>query len=264
MPTHHPRIPAAPQPTRIFFDPFNPSSTGHQRAEDRASGGSTRWREVRAQKLRAQFADATGGGGDGGDWDGGAPPSWPDTRGMLDRPDSRKRTGRDLDLGGGDDEPKKKKRAVSQPESGRASGSGEQPHALPPPLPQIFRGLTMYLNGSTMPLVSDHRLKQLFAQHGGAISLALRRRTVTHVVLGERPAGGGGLAAAKIQKEAAGRGSGSGSGSGVKYVSARWVLDSVDKGVRQPEFKYAVETGVRGGSSGGLRGVAALFKAKTV
>jgi len=127
--------------------------------------------------------------------------------------------------------------------------------------PPIFRHLNIYLDGSTAPLVSDHRLKQLFTQHGGTTSIGLGRRTVTHVIIGGDAAGvagGGGLASGKIQKEIARVG-----GKGVKYVTARWVLDSVERGIRQPEAKYAPPSlaGRIGGS--GQASVRQMFPTKT-
>ena len=101
----------------------------------------------------------------------------------------------------------------------------------PPPPPQIFSGLNIYLNGSTLPHISDHKLKHLLAQHGANISIALGRRTVTHVILSDK----GRLAAGKIQKEVTKIG-----GKGVKFVGVRWVLDSIEKGKRQPESRYEV------------------------
>lgn len=87
-------------------------------------------------------------------------------------------------------------------------------------------------------------MKQLFVQHGGNASISLGRRTVTHVVLGDSC--GGGLASSKIQKEVA-----LVRGKGIKYVTAQWVLDSVEKGVRQPEAWYVPKpTGGRIGGSG--------------
>jgi hypothetical protein len=87
----------------------------------------------------------------------------------------------------------------------------------------IFDGLTIYVNGSTNPLVSDHKLKCLLAEHGAKISIHLSRRRVTHVILGN-PCGraggkgaGGGLAATKIQKEIKRTG-----GCSIRYVSVEW------------------------------------------
>lgn len=85
---------------------------------------------------------------------------------------------------------------------------------------QIFEGLCFYVNGSTAPLVSDHKLKHLLAAHGARHSIALGRRTVTHVILGTINANGGaggGLAATKIQKEVARTG-----GKAVRYITVEW------------------------------------------
>lgn len=87
---------------------------------------------------------------------------------------------------------------------------------------KIFHGLQMYINGSTAPLVSDHRLKQLLVQHGAGVCISLARRTVTHVILGTPNSGGGGgagggLAARKMQKEISRV-----RGCGVKYVGVEW------------------------------------------
>lgn len=46
---------------RTFFDPWNSSSTGHQRAENRLSG-STSWRQSRSLKLAEQYKGGLGGG----------------------------------------------------------------------------------------------------------------------------------------------------------------------------------------------------------
>ena len=85
----------------------------------------------------------------------------------------------------------------------------------------IFDGVVVYVNGSTFPLVSDHKLKQILTENGGNMSLHLGRRRVTHVILG-RPAGsaqgaGGGLAGGKLEKEIKKIG-----GCGVKFVGAEW------------------------------------------
>jgi len=91
---------------------------------------------------------------------------------------------------------------------------------LIPQAKQIFDGLCFYTNGSTAPLVSDHKLKQLLASYGARHSIALGRRSVTHVILGTanvRGGAGGGLAASKMQKEIARTG-----GKAVKFVTAEW------------------------------------------
>ena len=314
MPTHHPKHPPPPEPTRVFFDPFNSSSTGHQRAENRLSG-STSWRDSRTYKLAHQFRHAHGRGGEqhlsdlvgagsehfgkdgrkeNGDWEVGAPglrdKGWQDIRKLMDG--NRKRSREGINEESEAKRQKSKKEGNKQrnydsgkttelqsqkpPGPGPKSDTPESHAAEPPPSgqqrgntcvaasitqpPQIFRNLTMYLNGSTAPLISDHKLKHLFAQHGGNASIALGRRTVTHVILGNDLAGGGGLASSKIQKEV---GLVRGLGKGVKYVTAQWVVDSVDKGVRQPESRY-VPKGVEGRLGGsGQAGVRGMFLAKT-
>jgi hypothetical protein len=102
----------------------------------------------------------------------------------------------------------------------------------------IFTSLTFYINGSTYPTISDHKLKRLLADEGGNISLYLARKSVTHVILGSCPAagsgGGGGasarktgglLSAGKMQKEVLSKTSGF--GKGVKYVYVEWCVSLV-------------------------------------
>lgn len=52
---------AAAPAVRTFFDPWNSSSTGHQRAENRLSG-STSWRYSRNLKLSEQYKGGLQGG----------------------------------------------------------------------------------------------------------------------------------------------------------------------------------------------------------
>jgi hypothetical protein len=94
------------------------------------------------------------------------------------------------------------------------------PASSNPPEKLLFAGLCFYINGSTAPLVSDHKLKQLLASHGAKHSIALGRRTVTHVVLGTTSTdggAGGGLASSKMQKESLRSGS-----KTVKFINAHW------------------------------------------
>lgn len=87
---------------------------------------------------------------------------------------------------------------------------------------RVFDGLAIYINGSTYPLIGDHKLKHLLAENGAKLSLHLGRRQVTHVILG-KPTGtqgagaGGGLAGGKIEKEIR-----RSEGCGVKYVGVEW------------------------------------------
>lgn len=103
---------------------------------------------------------------------------------------------------------------------------------------QIFADLTLYLNGSTAPLISDHALKALFVQHGGRILLSFARREVTHVILGTLEPGSGResrgrLAAGKMQREI-------GRVGGVRFVSVGWVLECVRRGRRVREAGWRV------------------------
>ncbi|KLJ10208.1 hypothetical protein EMPG_14425 [Blastomyces silverae] len=117
---------------------------------------------------------------------------------------------------------------ASQPASSNSTAKG------------IFANLTIYVNGSTYPLISDHKLKQLLVSNGANVTFALARRTATHVILG-RPnnnrngsGAGGGLAATKLQREIQRVG-----GKGVKFVGVEWVLESIKAGCRLPEARFA-------------------------
>ncbi len=121
---------------------------------------------------------------------------------------------------------------------------------------RVFDGLVVFINGSTYPLISDHKLKHLLAENGARVSIHLGRRSVTHVILGKPAAAGagagGGLAGGKTEKEIRKVG-----GCGVKYVGIEWsvftfaefsdcvwltvdrVLESVKSGIRLSETKFS-------------------------
>ena len=152
------------------------------------------------------------------------------------------------------------KREQEYPET-RTSSTALQEEDGPPPARKekgIFTGLTIYLNGSTAPTISDHKLKHLLSQHGANISIALGRRSVTHVILGKPNSAkggsgaGGGLAGSKIQKEISRVG-----GKGVKFVSVEWVLESIKTGKRQPEARFAVGDNIK---PVGVKSVYGMFK----
>ncbi|KAL8870848.1 MAG: hypothetical protein Q9198_007538 [Flavoplaca austrocitrina] len=259
MPPPPPQIPPTAEPRRKTFDPWDSSSTGHQRAESRLAG-STSWRASRTSELASQFkAGASGGkrlydtvgagsenfGKDGrkenGGWGKGAvgmrEKGWQDVRGLQGKSGKDHSSGAD---GCFEREGKRRKLSDNQvpgalrqdPSSKNADRTTDAnaaqtpPTAAPLPEPKkMFDGLCVFINGSTAPLVGDHRLKQLLAENGARVSIALGRRSVTHVILG-RPNGagstggkgaGGGLAASKIQKEIMRVG-----GKGVKYVDVEW------------------------------------------
>ena len=224
--------PPAAQPSRIIFDPWNSSATGHQRAENCLANG-TAWRTSRTRKLAHQYHEGAGGGeriydsvgawslnhkNDGrqgnGDWEDGASGSrgegWGDVREMLLREGPK--------VG--------KKDAEQDGTSPKGEGENEKP-LLKSERRKLFQNLRVYINGSTAPMVGDHKLKQLLTENGAGISIALGRRSVTHVILGtpngcrNGPGAGGGLAASKIQKEIKRVG-----GCGVKYVGVEWYVKS--------------------------------------
>lgn len=151
--------------------------------------------------------------------------------------------------------------SAQQPQAEAETEAEKEQEPNPTKPKPIFRNITIYINGSTYPLISDHKLKRLLVAHGANLSIALGRRTVTHVILGhanaisgpasgisssassgktaggvgvDKVAGaGGGLAASKIQKEIANV-----RGKGVKFVTAEWVVESVKCGRRLPEWQF--------------------------
>jgi hypothetical protein len=103
--------------------------------------------------------------------------------------------------------------------------------------PQIFSNLTFYINGSTAPHISDHKLKHLLSLHGGNLSISLGRKSVTHVIIGKPGSAGegcgGGLAGTKIQKEIARQ-----RGKALHFVTAEWVVQSAKAGKRLAESRF--------------------------
>lgn len=95
----------------------------------------------------------------------------------------------------------------------------------------IFAGVTIFINGSTAPQISEYKLKHLLASNGAKTSIYMARKTVTHVLIGQPNTGtgsgsgttvsgaGGGLAASKLQQEIA-----RGGWKGVKVVSVDWYV----------------------------------------
>ena len=255
MPPLHPHIPPAPEPKRRTFDPYNSSATGHQRADNRLAG-STSWRQSRTFKLGHQFrAGENGGerifdtvgagnplfGKDGrkenGNWEVGAPglreEGWRDVGVMIVEGAKEERERRQRE---------KREREGEFPETKQPSTTVREDVITSPSEKAqkgIFTGLTIYINGSTAPTISDYKLKRLLCEQGANISIALGRRTVTHVILG-RPnsaqgggGAGGGLSGSKIHKEITRVG-----GKGVKFVGVDWVLESIKTGKRQPEARF--------------------------
>ncbi|KAI1420398.1 BRCA1 C terminus domain-containing protein [Xylaria sp. FL1777] len=267
-----PPVPKAAEP--IYgrsFDPWNSSSTGHQRAENRL-GASTGWRDSRNRKLMSQFTGGAGGGKRVSDTVGEGSQNWDSKAKALITPEMRSRARSSvLDMLANPGTMKPKSSSSSAPPSSfapalasaSASNPGEsqerslgrnemtaeerlavqreQEDAAREQARQprrIFDGVVVYLNGSTHPLISDHKLKHVLAEHGASMSSHLGRRRVTHVILGRPAAGGygsgGGLAGGKLQREISKMG-----GPAVKFVGVQWVLESIKAGKRLPEARFA-------------------------
>ncbi|KAM0303205.1 hypothetical protein HYE67_010907 [Fusarium culmorum] len=224
------------------FDPWNSSSTGHQRAESRPGTG---WRESRNRKLNSQFRSGSPGGERLSDTYGAGSEDYDEERKVLIPKAAKERAQRSV------------RDVLVQPGKMRESlglkdeiqGRGEEAlmesrrqedEAREAALSKrgIFDGAVIYINGSTFPLISDLKLKQVVTEHGGQMSLHLGRRRVTHVIIG-KPAGGhvgagGGLAGGKLEKEIRRT-----AGCGVKFVGAEWILESLKAGKRLPEARFS-------------------------
>ncbi|KAI1365732.1 BRCA1 C terminus domain-containing protein [Xylaria arbuscula] len=281
MPPSQPPVLKAAEPLYgQSFDPWNSSSTGHQRAENRL-GGSTGWRDSRNRKLMSQFTGGVGGGKRVSDTVGEGSEHYDPKAKALITPEMRSRARSSvLDMLAN---PGSMKPSLSSLSSSSSSSSApiascllkstsnvgdSRESALREPVPsdltaeerlairrkeeddareqarrprRIFDGVVVYLNGSTHPLISDHKLKHVLAEHGASMSSHLGRRKVTHVILGRPAAGaygsggaGGGLAGGKLQREIAKMG-----GPAVKFVGVQWVLESIKAGKRLPEARFA-------------------------
>ncbi|KAL7793598.1 hypothetical protein V8C37DRAFT_101654 [Trichoderma ceciliae] len=246
------------------WDPWNSSATGHQRAETQAG---TAWRQSRSRKLNSQFRAGDGSGGErlsdtwgaGAEHHDGKTGSSASVQGgtgkksvvdMLTRPglmrqtlESRQAKGRGTEDGSAGrstaEDALMRQPRLEDDDTDKEDKEDKDKQALVNPR-KLFDGVTAYVNGSTFPLVSDHRLKQLITENGGTMSLHLGRRKVTHVILG-RPNGsrqgngaGGGLAASKLEKEIRKTG-----GCGVKFIGVEWVLESLKEGKRLPEARFS-------------------------
>lgn len=222
------------------FDPWNSSSSGHQRPDNQPG---THWRESRNVKLTSQFRGGSTGGERLSDTWGAGSEDWdPEKKVVIPKAlrerrsqqrsvaDMLLRPGRmrdALDESQQSDESAREgsKKPVEEllASQRRIEDEAAAAAAAEPRQKRIFEGVVVYVNGSTFPLVSDHKLKHLLSENGGQMSLHLGRRKVTHVILG-RPAGGGagaggGLAGSKLDKEIKRIG-----GVGVKYVGVEWYV----------------------------------------
>ncbi|KAH8821104.1 hypothetical protein F5884DRAFT_74433 [Xylogone sp. PMI_703] len=250
----HSTLPRTAHPVHgDHFDAWNSASSGHQRAECRPVG-TIPWRQTRVMKMESQFKS----GGQGGKrlFDGvdrGSANVAPSLKGkggveVGARPLKRQRVsvaemlvgkknvtaGRVVEKRPSDGQLPitRDSKAVNERSDEETASTGGKRRG-------IFDGLVIYVNGSTYPLISDHKLKQLLAENGASLAIHLGRRQVTHVILG-RPNGskidgaGGGLAGGKIEKEIRRVG-----GCGVKYVGVEWILESIRAGKRLQEAQFS-------------------------
>ncbi|PKS07616.1 hypothetical protein jhhlp_006222 [Lomentospora prolificans] len=245
-----PRNATQPRHRSNIFDPWNSSSTGHQRAETPSAG--TGWRDSRNAKLTVQYGCGKTGGIRMSDRVGRGSENFVEAIGMVVPQSVRRRAEVsvvDMLMKPGIMKGTPPKKEADQRAQERLSGGEnlmlerkEADERVPKERVErkrgIFDGLVVYVNGSTHPLISDHKLKQVIVENGGRMSLYLGRRQVTHVILG-RPAtvgsgAGGGLAGAKMEKEIKKVG-----GCGIKYVDVQWVLESLKAGKRLQEARFS-------------------------
>lgn len=279
-PAPKPSLPAAAKPRfGAAFDPWNSSSSGHQRPENNPGGG-TGWRTSRGLKLNAQLGTAAGaadkngainrnntGGERMSDTWGRGSEDWDDELGTIVPRGLRARRGRTVadfltkpgrmsqctassssSAPAGSSSGSKGEETLMDEKEGEEEEDEEEDRETTaghndigatreeiavPKARALFDGVVVYVNGSTYPLVSDHRLKQLLVGNGAALSLHLGQRRVTHVILGKptrsslsssssgpgRSAGrgGGGLAGGKMEKEIR-----KVHGVGIKFVGVEW------------------------------------------
>ncbi|OTB09137.1 hypothetical protein M426DRAFT_316427 [Hypoxylon sp. CI-4A] len=241
------------------FDNWNSSATGHQRAENNLAR-STGWRQSRNLKLTSQFKSGSGGGLRVSDTVGTGSKDWDPKLKAVVTPELRSRSKRSVadmltkpgtmatsmssfcsttaraDPKAEDED--RSKLTAEEKLAAQRKAEDETRDAEKAQTRGIFDGVVVHINGSTHPLISDHKLKHVLAEHGAKTSINLGRRQVTHVILG-RPAGGsrgagGGLAGGKLQKEIQKVG-----GCAVKFVGAEWILESVKAGKRLPETRFS-------------------------
>ncbi|KAL1837879.1 hypothetical protein VTJ49DRAFT_3283 [Mycothermus thermophilus] len=282
MPSPKPKLPPPPEPRYSrTFDPWNSVSTGHQIAEGRRPQGWRESRSLNMNSQFAagnsggqRISDTIGFGSK--DFDENLGLFLPkeirartrtSVADMLRKPGTMRAVSRPsssssalsaprADQLGSDSRGQGKHRAeeaysdttapdpppVSAEEAKASQASHIANRTTQPRERKIFDGLVIYVNGSTHPLVSDHKLKHLLSENGARVALHLGRRQVTHVILG-KPAGpsgngsggaGGGLAGGKLEREIRRVG-----GCGVKFVGVEWALESIKAGKRLPEARFA-------------------------
>lgn len=91
----------------------------------------------------------------------------------------------------------------------------------------VFRGVRAYINGTTMPLISNLDLIRLIQENGGDVKYAFSKTGCTHIICVH------GLSSQKTHKELNGR-------SRTKVVTPDWVLDSISEGKKLAESRYRI------------------------
>ncbi|KAI5462381.1 hypothetical protein BGZ63DRAFT_212324 [Mariannaea sp. PMI_226] len=215
------------------FDPWNSSSTGHQRPENNPGTG---WRESRNRKLNSQFGGGAFGGERLSDTWGAGSEDWSEKHKTVVPKNVRERAKRsvmDMLVQPGKMQESLGKKVSGSNHDSLVSGDGrgltnedaltekrrreDEEREQGRDTRKIFDGLVIFVNGSTFPLVSDHKLKHILTENGAQMSLHLGRRRVTHVILGQPATGGIGLAGGKLDKEIK-----KVRGAGVKFVGVEW------------------------------------------
>ena len=176
-----------PKLKQLRIDSYSSSSTGHQVGSGISKPAS--WHRSRNSKLQKQFREAT-----------------PTIIAAAISTASSK------------PEVKKKEQDKGEKKEGEVGVEVEREKK------KIFAGCTIYVNGSTAPLISDVELKRVLVANGAAVTTVMSRKRVSHVVLAKPVDGpgtgggiGGGLAAGKLQKEVLTK-----KGNGVRYVRVEW------------------------------------------
>jgi len=223
MPPPKSTVPPGAQPNHgSAFDPWNSSSSGHQRAEK--SGPSTGgWRLSRTTKLSYQFKSGSSGGIRISDTVGPGSEDWDEKAKALIPKHTRARAKhniKDMLMGKAAPADSKEEKLMAERKLEDDLKAADKDNRQK----GVFDGLVIFINGSTHPVISDHRLKHVLAENGARIALHLGRRQVTHVILG-KPLGkdtgaGGGLSSSKIQKEL-----NRVRGCGVKFVGVEWYVN---------------------------------------
>ncbi|KDN70805.1 putative BRCA1 C Terminus domain-containing protein [Colletotrichum sublineola] len=223
------------------FDPYNSSATGHQRP-DNNPGVTTGWRTSRARKLSEQFAGGNSGGARMSDNYSAGSEDFDEKLKMVVPKDVKARAKMSVadmlaqpGLMRSGPSVSEKRSATSTTstlggnptsEEGILEAYGKEDEKEPKKATGrgLFEGVTVYVNGSTHPIISDHRLKRVLVENGG-------RRPAG---VGAGAGAGGGLAGSKLDKEIRKVG-----GCTVKYVGVEWQGYGESKG-GEPAARGAV------------------------